>query len=79
MIATIVHTADLLQTIIASVVAGVGVTMLFSVGIWGAGHFIELSRGDRPVAATAAAGVSVLAMLCVAAAVIVGIIVMTHK
>ena len=79
MTATIVHTADLVQTIIASVVAGVGVTMLFSVGIWGAGHFVELSRGKRPVAATAAAGIGIVAMLCVAAAVITGIVVMTHK
>jgi len=79
MIATIVHTDELLQTIAASVIAGVGVTFLFSLGIWGAGQFTELSRGKRPVAATAAAVVGVAAMLCVAGAVITGIVVMTHK
>ena len=54
-IATIVQTDELLQTIAASVIAGIGVTFLFSVGIWGAGQFTELSRSERPVAATAAA------------------------
>jgi hypothetical protein len=79
MIATIVHTDELLQTIAASVIAGIGVTFLFSLGIWGAGQFAELSRGERPVAATAAAVVGAVALLCVAAAVVTGIVVMTHK
>jgi hypothetical protein len=79
MIATIVHTDELLQTVAASVIAGIGVTFLFSVGIWGAGQFTELSRNERPVAATAAAVVGATALLCVAAAVIIGIVVMTHK
>ncbi len=79
MIATIVHTDELLQTIAASVIAGIGVTFLFSLGIWGAGQFAELSRSERPVAATAAAVVGTVAMLCVAGAVITGIVVMTHK
>jgi hypothetical protein len=79
MIATIVHTDELLQTVAASVIAGIGVTFLFSLGIWGAGQFTELSRSERPVAATAAAVVGAVALLCVAAAVATGIIVMTHK
>jgi hypothetical protein len=77
--ATIVHTNELLQTVAASVIAGIGVTFLFSVGIWGAGQFTELSRSKRPVAATAAAVVGVTALLGVAASVITGIVVMTHK
>jgi len=79
MIATIVHTNELLQTIAASVIAGIGVTFLFSLGIWGAGQFTELSRGERPLAATAAALVGAVALLCVAGAVVTGIVVMTHK
>ncbi|HYQ78690.1 MAG TPA: hypothetical protein VEP91_06235 [Solirubrobacterales bacterium] len=79
MIATIVHTDELLQTVAASLIAGIGVTFLFSVGIWGAGQFTELSRANRPVAASAAAVIGVLGLLCVAAAVITGIVVMTHK
>lgn len=79
MIATIVQTKDLWQTVVASVVAGVGVTFAFSVTIWGVGQFAELSRNERPVAATAAAAVATFALGCVAAAVIVGIVVMTQK
>jgi hypothetical protein len=79
MIATIVHTDELLHTVLASVVAGIGVTFIFSVAIWGAGQFAELSRDERPVAATAAALVGAMALLCVAGAIVFGIIVMTHK
>jgi predicted small integral membrane protein len=79
MIATLVEGKDLWQTVVASVVAGIGVTFLFSLGIWGSGQFLELSRNDRQVAATAAGLVAALAFVAVAAAVIIGIVVMTHK
>jgi hypothetical protein len=79
MIATLVQTKELWETVVASVVAGLGVTFAFSVGIWGAGQFIELNRNDRPLAAAGAAAVGILALAFVAAAVIIGIIVMTHK
>lgn len=79
MLATIVHTDELLRTVAAAVVAGIGVTFAFSVGIWGAGHAVELSRNERPLAATAAGIVAALAMVCVAAALITGIVVMTSK
>lgn len=79
MIATIVQTKELWETVVASVVAGLGVTFAFSVGIWGAGQFIELNRNDRPLAAAGAAAVGILALAAVAGAVIVGIVVMTHK
>jgi len=79
MIATIVHTDELLQTVAAASVAGIGVTFAFSVGIWGAGQFAELSRSERPVLATAAALVAIFALACVAGAIGVGIIVMTDK
>jgi hypothetical protein len=78
MIATVVHTEELLRTVAAAVVAGLGVTFAFSVGIWGAGQFIELSRHERPVAAAAAGVVGGLAMLFVAAALFTGIFVMTQ-
>jgi hypothetical protein len=79
MIATIVQWKEMWQTVVASVGAGVGITFAFSVGIWGSGQFVELSRGDRQVAATVAGLVALFAFLVVAAAVIVGIVVMTHK
>lgn len=79
MIATIVQTKELWQTVVASVVAGAGVTFAFSVSIWGVGQFVELSRDERPLAAAGAAITAVLALLAVVAAVVVGIVVMTHK
>jgi hypothetical protein len=79
MIATIVHTDELLETVIAASVAGVGVSFAFSVAIWGASQFVELSRSERPAAATAAAVVAALALLCVAASLVIGIVVMTNK
>lgn len=78
MIATIVHTDELLKTIAAAVIGGIGVTFIFSVGIWGAGQFAELNRNDRPMAATVAALVGALAFACVAAAVILALVVMTQ-
>jgi hypothetical protein len=78
-VATLVQWKELWQTVVASLVAGVGITFAFSLGIWGSGQFGELSRAERPLAATAAGVVAALAFLCVAGAVIVGIIVMTQK
>jgi hypothetical protein len=79
MIATLVETKELWQTVAASVIAGVGITFAFALGIWGSGQFVELSRNHRPVAAAAAGAIGALAFLGVAAAVVVGILVMTQK
>ncbi len=77
-LAALVEGKEMLETVIASVVAGLGVTSAFSVAIWGVGRFTELSgRGDRPVAAGFAALVAVLALACVGAALVFGIVVMT--
>jgi hypothetical protein len=79
MIATIIQGKALWQTVVASLVAGVGITFAFSVGIWGTGQFVELSRSDRQVAATAAGVVALFAFAVVAATVVIGIVVMTQK
>jgi hypothetical protein len=79
MLATIVDTKDLVKTVIASLVAGVGVTTVFSLAIWGGARFVDLSRGGRQLAAGAAAALGGLALLTTLAAVVVGIVVMTGK
>lgn len=79
MIATLVEGKELLEAVIASVVAGVGVTFVFSIAIWGVARFVDLSRGERLVAAGAAAAVAALALALTAAAVVIGIIAMTSK
>ena len=77
--AVVVQTKELIQTVVASVVAGVGVTFAYSVAIWGAARFADLSRSERPVAAAAAAAVGALALAVTLGAVVVGIVVMTNK
>ncbi|HEY8810031.1 MAG TPA: hypothetical protein VIM28_08415 [Solirubrobacterales bacterium] len=77
--ATIVETKELIETVIASLVAGVGVTAVFSVAIWGGARFVDFSRDGRPVAAAAAVAVSVFALGATLAAVVFGIVVMTSK
>jgi hypothetical protein len=77
--ATIVETKELVETVIASLVAGVGMTAIFSVAIWGGARFVDFNRDGRPVAAAAAAAVSVLALGATLAAVVFGIVVMTSK
>ena len=79
MLAVIVETKELFQTVVASLVGGVGVTVVFSIAIWGSARFAELSRGDRPLAAAGAAAVAVMALAATAASVVLGIIVMTSK
>lgn len=79
MLATIVETKELLNTVIASVAAGVGVTVVFSIAIWGTTRFAELSRDERPLAAGAAATLAVVGFLATLAAIAIGIIAMTGK
>jgi hypothetical protein len=77
--ATLVETKELAETVIASVIAGVGITTIFSVAIWGGARFADLSRGGRHLAAGAAAVLGGLALLATLAGVVVGILVMTSK
>jgi hypothetical protein len=77
--AVIVETKQLVETVVASIVGGVGVTVAFSIAIWGVARFADLSRGERPLAAGGAAAVALLALAVTAASVVLGIIVMTRK
>lgn len=79
MIATLVEGKELMETVVASVIAGVGVTSVFAIAIWGVGRFVDLSRDERPLAAGGAAAAAALALAAVIAAVVFGIIVMTRK
>jgi hypothetical protein len=77
--ATIVETGDLVKTVVASLVAGVGVTAIFSIAIWGAARFADLNREGRSLAAGAAAALGALALLATLLVVAIGIVVMTKK
>jgi hypothetical protein len=78
-LATLVDSSALLQTVAASVVAGLGVTFAFSVAILGAARFSDLRVNDRPVAASAFAVLGVLGFVVVIGAIVFGIVVMTSK
>jgi TRAP-type C4-dicarboxylate transport system permease small subunit len=79
MTATIVDWSDLLQTIGASIVAGIGITVAFSVVIWGGARFADLRREGRTAEAGLPLTVSGLALAVVVAGVVFGIVVMTAK
>jgi len=79
MTAVVVETKELAQTIVASVVAGVGITVVFSIAIWGVARFADFSRADRPLAAGAAAALVGLALAATLGAVVFGVVVMTRK
>jgi hypothetical protein len=79
MMATLIEGREMLETVAFSAVAGIGVTFVFSVAIWGAAQFADHSRNERPLAATAAAVIGALGLLATAGVVVFGIIVMTSK
>ena len=79
MLATVVETDALLETVLAAFVAGVGVTLVFSLAILGAARFADMSRDGRPVAAAAFGALALVALAVAAAGVTIGIIVMTSK
>jgi hypothetical protein len=78
-LATLVEGRELLETVAASVAAGLGVTFVFSVAIWGVARFADLSRNERPLAAAGAALAACLALVATVGIVVVGIIAMTSK
>jgi hypothetical protein len=78
-LAVVVETKELLQTVAAAAVAGVGIITVFSIAIWGAARFVDLSRSERPVAAGTAAAVGGIALVGTLAAVVVGLLVMMSK
>jgi hypothetical protein len=79
MLATVVDTGALLKTVAAAFVAGVGVTLVFSVAILGAARFVDLSRDGRRVAAASFGALALVALAAAGAAVTIGIIVMSQK
>jgi hypothetical protein len=77
--ATIVDTTALLRTVLAALASGIGATLIFSVALLGAVRSLEYGREGRSMAAATMGALAALALLAVAAAVTIGIIVMTDK
>jgi hypothetical protein len=78
-LATIVDTEALLETVAAALVAGVGVTLVFAVAILGAARFMDLRNEERPLAAGAFAALGLTALVASGLAIVAGIVVMISK
>ena len=79
MLATLVDTSALWQTVVAAFVAALGVTLAFSLGLLGVARFVDQSRDGRNVAAAGSAVLAGVAFAAVAGAIVLGIAVMTAK
>ena len=79
MLATVVDWTAVWQTVVASLVTGVGVTTFYGVVIYGTARFADYNRSGRSLAATASAALAVAAALACIASIVLGIIVMTSK
>jgi hypothetical protein len=75
----IADTKALLQVVVASLAAGIGATVAFSLAILGATRFADLRRDERPLEAVAFGVLTLVCILASIAAVVVGLIVMTSK
>ncbi len=79
MLAIVVDTKALWETVVAAFVAGVGTTVIFSFAILGISRFAEASRQGHSIEAALFGALATLGMLATAAAIIFGVIVMTTK
>lgn len=75
----VVETAKLVETVAYSLVAGVGITLAFSISIWALARFGDFTRNERPLAAAAAALSFGLALALSVAGLALGIIAVTDR
>jgi hypothetical protein len=79
MIATIVETDVLAETVVAAFVAGVGTTLVFSLAILGVARFGEAAREGRALESFLYGALAVFGTLATAGAAVLGVIVMAAK
>jgi uncharacterized membrane protein YhaH (DUF805 family) len=77
--AEVVDWSAVLEVIWVSLLAGIGVTAIFSVGVLGASRAVEARRAGQGASAGAYAVLTLIAFVVVAAAMVFGIVVMTQK
>jgi hypothetical protein len=79
MLATVVDTHALWETVVGAAAAGIGTTFVFSLGILGVARFTELNREGRTFEASVFGILALLGLVATAAAVVIGVVVMTSK
>lgn len=77
MIAVIVDVEDLGRVVVASLVAGVGVSVIFALAIHGAVRFVDTRRDGRPLESAVYGAMTTICLLACLAALVLAIIVMT--
>jgi hypothetical protein len=78
-IATVVDTTALWETAVYSLIAGIGVTAIFSIALLGATRMSEATRDGRNATSALYATLALIGLLGTAVAVVAGVIVMTSK
>jgi hypothetical protein len=78
-LAEIVDGKALLDSVMYSLAAAIGVSIAFSTALWGATRAAEARRDSRPVAALAAGTLMVVGLAACGLAVVLAVVVMTAK
>jgi|GEM_PF-4386436 hypothetical protein len=76
MIATIVDTTALLETVLAALVAGLGVMFTFSLAILGVSGTIEANRNGQRLQAVFYVALALLGALATIGAIVLGLLIM---
>jgi hypothetical protein len=75
----IVNVSTLSKVIEGSLVAGIGITIVFSLAIWGATRASDDARNDRRALAVMRAAIATVALTAVAGSVVYGFTILTTK
>jgi hypothetical protein len=78
-IATVVDTEALWETVVGATVAGIGTTFVFSLAILGATRFAEANRDGRTLEAGLFGALALLGLVATGAAIVIGVIVLSSK
>jgi hypothetical protein len=79
MLATVVDWAALRDVVLASLAGAIGVTIVFSLAIYGATRFAEVRREERAGGAAAYAVLALSGLAVTVGAVVLGLVVMLSK
>jgi hypothetical protein len=79
MTAALIDIHALVKMLYSSLLAGVGVAVVFSIAILGVTRSSDMRRAQRPGAATAYAALATLGLLFSCAIVIYGLVLVAHK
>jgi hypothetical protein len=77
--AALIDTGALLKMVYWSLLAGVGVAVIFSIAVLGASRSSDMRRANRSGAATGYAAVAIVALVLAAAIVVYGLVLITRK